>query len=95
MEDPDQEKTSKEGVPEVPKKEVDPVLAEINKKIEEAFDIFDHEHNKTVDVRELGTIIRSLGCYPTESELHDMIQVELVVLAPSLQCHLHSSLLLY
>ena len=31
--------------------EKDPVLAEINKKIEEAFDIFDHEGSKTVDVR--------------------------------------------
>ena len=24
--------------------------------------------------REVGTIIRSLGCYPSEAELHDMIQ---------------------
>ena len=85
--------------------EKDPVLLEINKKIEENFDIFDHESNKTVDVRyvcvqtdvynvsvcidththvhpppymytnrEVGTIIRSLGCYPSEAELHDMIQ---------------------
>lgn len=54
--------------------EKDPVLAEINKKIEEAFDIFDHEGSKTVDVREVGTIIRSLGCYPSEAELHDMLQ---------------------
>ena len=44
-------------------------------RIEDAFDIFDHEQNKTVDVRELGTIIRSLGCYPNEAELQDMIQV--------------------
>lgn len=44
-------------------------------RIEESFDVFDHEQNKTVDVREIGTIIRSLGCYPTEAELHDMIQV--------------------
>ena len=32
-------------------KKEDPVLVEINKKIESAFDIFDHEGNKTVDVR--------------------------------------------
>lgn len=25
-------------------------------------------------VREIGTIIRSLGCYPSEAELRDMIQ---------------------
>lgn len=31
--------------------EKDPVLVEINKKVLEAFDIFDHEGNKTVDVR--------------------------------------------
>ncbi len=37
-----------EGAPLIEK---DPVLVEINKKIVEAFDIFDHENNKTVDVR--------------------------------------------
>ncbi|XP_035690792.1 dynein regulatory complex protein 8-like isoform X1 [Branchiostoma floridae] len=52
---------------------VDTLLADIQKKITEAFDIFDHESNKTVDVREIGTIIRSLGCCPTEGELHDML----------------------
>ncbi|XP_065838752.1 dynein regulatory complex protein 8-like [Oscarella lobularis] len=49
------------------------VRQEIQKKVIAAFDIFDHEANKTVDVREIGTIIRSLGCCPTESELHDLI----------------------
>ena len=44
-------------------------------RIEESFDVFDHEQNKTVDARELGTIIRSLGCYPNEAELQDMMQV--------------------
>ena len=34
---------------------------DVQKKIQEAFDIFDHEQNKTVDVREVGAIIRSLG----------------------------------
>lgn len=33
------------------KVEKDPVLADINKKVLEAFDIFDHDGNKTVDVR--------------------------------------------
>ncbi|XP_064394582.1 dynein regulatory complex protein 8-like [Halichondria panicea] len=60
-----------EGTPLIEK---DPVLVDINKKIVEAFDIFDHESNKTADVREVGTIIRSLGCYPSEAELQDMIQ---------------------
>ena len=39
--------------------------------------MFDHEQNKTVDVREVGTIVRSLGCYPTEADLQDIIQVVL------------------
>ncbi len=34
---------------------------EIQTRIQDAFEVFDHEHNNTVDVREIGTIIRSLG----------------------------------
>ncbi|KAA0710904.1 EF-hand calcium-binding domain-containing protein 2 [Triplophysa tibetana] len=49
------------------------IISETHKKISNAFDVFDHESNKTVDVREIGTIIRSLGCYPSEAELHDII----------------------
>ncbi|XP_077854199.1 dynein regulatory complex protein 8 isoform X3 [Macaca mulatta] len=49
------------------------IVAEFHKKIKEAFEVFDHESNNTVDVREIGTIIRSLGCCPTEGELHDLI----------------------
>ncbi|KYO23852.1 dynein regulatory complex protein 8 isoform X2 [Alligator mississippiensis] len=48
-------------------------IADIQKKITEAFEVFDHESNKTVDVREVGTIIRSLGCCPSEAELRDML----------------------
>jgi hypothetical protein len=33
------------------KVEKDPVLVDINKKVLDAFDIFDHDGNKTVDVR--------------------------------------------
>uniref|UniRef100_A0A8D0GWA9 EF-hand calcium binding domain 2 n=1 Tax=Sphenodon punctatus TaxID=8508 RepID=A0A8D0GWA9_SPHPU len=35
--------------------------------------VFDHECNKTVDVREIGTIVRSLGCCPSEADLHDIL----------------------
>uniref|UniRef100_A0AAZ3QQT5 EF-hand domain-containing protein n=1 Tax=Oncorhynchus tshawytscha TaxID=74940 RepID=A0AAZ3QQT5_ONCTS len=49
------------------------IVSEVHKKIRAAFDVFDHEFNKTVDVREIGTIIRSLGCFPNEGELHDVI----------------------
>lgn len=48
-------------------------VVEFHKKIREAFEVFDHEGNNTVDVREIGTIIRSLGCCPSEGELHDLI----------------------
>jgi len=55
------------------KENAESMLAAVQKKITDAFDIFDHEANKTVDVREVGTIIRSLGCCPSEAELHDML----------------------
>ncbi|XP_038074275.1 dynein regulatory complex protein 8-like [Patiria miniata] len=55
------------------KESAESLLAETQKKISDAFDIFDHESNKTVDVREVGTIIRSLNCCPSEGELHDLL----------------------
>lgn len=48
-------------------------VQKVQKRIEEAFDVFDHEGNKTVDVREIGTIMRSLDLCPTENELGDVI----------------------
>ncbi|KAM9382899.1 LOW QUALITY PROTEIN: dynein regulatory complex protein 8 [Phaethornis superciliosus] len=51
-------------------------VAEIEKKIIEAFDVFDHECNKSVDVGEIGSIVRSLCCFPTEAELHLLAKVE-------------------
>ncbi|XP_064622499.1 dynein regulatory complex protein 8-like [Lineus longissimus] len=55
------------------KESAESLLNELQTKITQAFDIFDHESNKTVDVREVGTIVRSLGCCPSEAELHDML----------------------
>jgi len=49
---------------------IDPVL---KTKIADAFDIFDNEGNKTVDSRELGIIIRSLGCCPTDEEVKEVV----------------------
>ncbi|XP_018587965.1 dynein regulatory complex protein 8 isoform X2 [Scleropages formosus] len=49
------------------------VISEIHRRIAEAFNVFDNESSKSVDVREVGTIIRSLGCFPSEAELHEMI----------------------
>ena len=53
---------------------------EVHRKIVEAFEIFDHEHNKTVDMREIGTIIRSLGFCPSESELQEVTKHDFLAL---------------
>lgn len=42
--------------------------------IREIFDLFDHERNKTIDFRELGTVIRALGGVPTEAEVISLVR---------------------
>jgi Ca2+-binding EF-hand superfamily protein len=42
---------------------------EIEKRITEAFLVFDTQANRQADVREIGTIVRSLGLVPTEAEV--------------------------
>lgn len=37
------------------------ITNDLERKIADAFEVFDHGLNKKVDVREIGTIIRSLG----------------------------------
>ncbi|XP_043282086.1 dynein regulatory complex protein 8-like isoform X2 [Venturia canescens] len=49
----------------------------LEKRITDAFDVFDNARSHEVDVRELGTIIRSLGCVISEAELQEIqVQVE-------------------
>ncbi|KAK2531555.1 Efcab2 [Columba guinea] len=48
-------------------------VAEIEKKIIEAFEVFDQGGDKTVSIRDIGSIVRSLGCFPTEAELHELL----------------------
>ncbi|KAJ4920867.1 hypothetical protein JOQ06_027691 [Pogonophryne albipinna] len=48
-------------------------VSDVQKKIRAAFEAFDYESNNTVDVREIGTIIYSLGCFPSQADLHDLI----------------------
>ncbi|XP_067900263.1 dynein regulatory complex protein 8 isoform X2 [Heterodontus francisci] len=55
------------------KEAAEALIAELQKNIRDAFSVFDHESNNTVDVREIGTIIRSLGCCPSEGELHELL----------------------
>ena len=40
----------------------------------EAFSLFDKDGDETITTKELGTVMRSLGQNPTESELQEMIQ---------------------
>lgn len=39
----------------------------------EAFSLFDKDGDGTITTKELGTVMRSLGQNPTETELQDMI----------------------
>lgn len=42
-------------------------------EIKEAFSLFDRDGNGTISTDEFGTVMRSLGHYPTEAEIADMI----------------------
>uniref|UniRef100_G3PNF2 EF-hand domain-containing protein n=1 Tax=Gasterosteus aculeatus aculeatus TaxID=481459 RepID=G3PNF2_GASAC len=53
------------------KQRSEPVVPDVHKTIKAAFEAFDYESNNRVDVREIGTIIYSLGCFPTQADLHD------------------------
>ncbi|XP_077283767.1 dynein regulatory complex protein 8 [Arctopsyche grandis] len=46
---------------------------DLEKKIADAFEVFDHSGKQTVDVREIGTILRSLGCCPSEAEIQEVL----------------------
>ncbi|XP_046679163.1 dynein regulatory complex protein 8-like [Homalodisca vitripennis] len=49
------------------------VVNELTIRITEAFKVYDHNGDNTVNPRDVGTIIRSLGCCPTEAEVKDII----------------------
>uniref|UniRef100_A0A3B3BTY9 Cell growth regulator with EF-hand domain 1 n=1 Tax=Oryzias melastigma TaxID=30732 RepID=A0A3B3BTY9_ORYME len=44
-----------------------------HRKIRAAFHVFDHKADNTVDVREVSTIIYSLGCFPTKADIHRFV----------------------
>ncbi len=45
----------------------------MHNKLAAAFDLFDGEKSKSVDVKEIPTIIHSLNLVPTQAEIHDLI----------------------
>ncbi|XP_029947252.1 dynein regulatory complex protein 8 [Salarias fasciatus] len=49
------------------------IVSDIQRKIKVSFEAFDYLSNNTVDVREIGTIIFSLGCFPSQADLLDFI----------------------
>ncbi|XP_066147799.1 dynein regulatory complex protein 8-like isoform X2 [Euwallacea fornicatus] len=49
-----------------------PINNDLERKIADAFEVFDHAGNKSIDIREIGTIIRGLGCCPTEAEVQEI-----------------------
>ncbi len=44
-------------------------------EIKEAFNVFDKDNDGFITIKELGTVMRSLGHNPTEGELQDMIKL--------------------
>uniref|UniRef100_A0A7S3DE38 EF-hand domain-containing protein n=1 Tax=Palpitomonas bilix TaxID=652834 RepID=A0A7S3DE38_9EUKA len=48
-------------------------MEECIKKIQSAFSLADRDGKKTCDVKELGTVIRSLQFNPSEAQLHQII----------------------
>ncbi|CAJ1048903.1 dynein regulatory complex protein 8 [Xyrichtys novacula] len=45
----------------------------VHKTIKAAFESFECKDNNTVDVRDISTIIYSLGCFPTQADIHNFI----------------------
>uniref|UniRef100_A0A3B3TSA8 Uncharacterized protein n=1 Tax=Poecilia latipinna TaxID=48699 RepID=A0A3B3TSA8_9TELE len=45
----------------------------IHRKITAAFEPFDYESKNMVDVREIGTIMYSLDCFPTQLDIREFI----------------------
>ncbi|CAF0703592.1 unnamed protein product [Brachionus calyciflorus] len=55
------------------KDEAEHIVAQIQKKLTDAFDVFDGDKTRSVDVKEVPTIIHSLNLVPTQGEMRDLI----------------------
>lgn len=49
------------------------ITNDVEKIIADVFVTFDNVGNNTIDSREVGTVIRALGCCPTEAEVQEAI----------------------
>ncbi|EDW09966.2 dynein regulatory complex protein 8 [Drosophila mojavensis] len=50
-----------------------PLTNELEVRISEAFCIFDHHGDKYIDTRNVGNVLRFLGCVPSEKEINEII----------------------
>ncbi|KAF5304616.1 hypothetical protein FQR65_LT07898 [Abscondita terminalis] len=50
-----------------------PITNDLERRIAEVFEIFDHAGNKTIDIREVGTVVRALGRCPSEAEIQEIL----------------------
>ena len=55
------------------KDEAEQAILQIQKKLTEAFDVFDGDKTKTIDAKEMPTVIYSLNLVPTQGEIRDLI----------------------
>lgn len=62
--------SSKEVYFDIPVEITDP----FEKKIFEAFTIYDHRNVNMVDAKDVGAILRSLGCVPSEEQIQKIIE---------------------
>ncbi|KAG7517734.1 dynein regulatory complex 8 [Solea senegalensis] len=44
----------------------------LHKKITDAFQVFDTNNNSSVDVKDTGTIMYSLGCFPSQKDIDEL-----------------------
>ena len=47
--------------------------AENQQRIRDCFNFYDRDYDGRIDIKQLGTLIRSLGCAPTEDEIKQYI----------------------
>lgn len=46
----------------------------LEEKIAEAFQVYDHNNVNMIDGRDVGAVLRSLGCVPSENEIEAIVK---------------------